>query len=367
MLGLDTGLISSGLFGYNAILVGLALATFHGDSWSWSLVLATVFISVLSSLLFISLGRLLVPYKVPPFTLPFNLALFIYLVASFNMLRLETSPVRPPSLPQHTTQLVEMPSGWVFFEAVFKGVGQVWLADNLAAGIIITAGLALCSPITAFAAVVGSLVGSATALITGAPVTAIASGLYGYNSALTFGCIFGMWFCPSSVTFCVSIFAAVLATVMTDFVSGLFAPYGLPAATVPFCFCALLFDLIQGATPMMMPVPLAQMTVPEDHLERDQTIRRALRAMAAIVKDHKSGDLFRFYMRSAGKMSADKMMRDEDQAIRLFQALNENGDSILELDEFGNMLDAAVPSLLMHCHLSLICQGHSHSTQIATS
>ena len=81
MLRLDAGLISSGLFGYNAILVGLALATFHGDSWSWPLVLATVFISVLSALLFVTLGRLLVPYKVPPFTLPFNLALFIYLVS----------------------------------------------------------------------------------------------------------------------------------------------------------------------------------------------------------------------------------------------------------------------------------------------
>lgn len=266
-------------------------------------------------------------------------------VAAFNMLRLDTSPVRPPALPQNTTQQVEMPSGLVFFEAVFKGVGQVWLADKTAAGVIITTGIALCSPVTAFAAVMGSLVGTATALVTGAPVSAIAAGLYGYNSSLTFGCIFGMWFCPSAVTFCVSTFAAVLATVVTDFVSGMFAPYGLPAATLPFCFCALLFDLIQGSTPMMMPVPLAQMTVPEDHLERDQTIRRALRAMAAIIKDEKSGDLFRFYMRSAGKMSADKMRRDEDQASRLFEALNENGDSILEVEEFGSMLDAAVHRL----------------------
>jgi hypothetical protein len=36
----------------------------------------------------------------------------------------------------------------------------------------------------------------------------------------------------------------------------------------------------QGATPKMVPVPLAQMTVPEDHYERDYTIRRALMAMA---------------------------------------------------------------------------------------
>ena len=57
LLGFDSGLISSGLFGYNAILVGLALSTFHGDSWSWALVLAIVFVSLLSALLFVTLGR----------------------------------------------------------------------------------------------------------------------------------------------------------------------------------------------------------------------------------------------------------------------------------------------------------------------
>ena len=244
----DEGLISSGLFGYNAVLVGLAMATFHGDSWSWPLILATVFVSVLSALLFISLGRLLVPYKAPPFTLPFNLALFIFFVASYNMLRLDTLPVRMPALPytgDAQRDEAGLPSAGVLIEAVFKGVGQVWLADKMEAGVIIAAGIFICSPITAFAALMGSLVGTATAIATGAPITAIASGLYGYNSSLTFGCIFGMWFCPSRVTLVVSIFAAVLATVMTDFMSGIFAPFGLPAATLPFCICALLFDLIQ--------------------------------------------------------------------------------------------------------------------------
>ena len=248
LLCFDDGLISSGLFGYNAVLVGLALATFHGDSWSWSLILAIVFVSVLSALLFVSLGRLLVPYKAPPFTLPFNLALFIFLVASYKMLRLEALPVRTPALP-YTGGAQEaepgQPSADVLIEAVFKGVGQVWLADKTEAGVIITAGILICSPITAFAALMGSLVGSATAIATGAPIAAIASGLYGYNSSLTFGCIFGMWFCPSKMTLVVAISAAALAAVMTDFVSGIFAPIGLPAATLPFCICALLLDLIQ--------------------------------------------------------------------------------------------------------------------------
>jgi len=234
-----------------------------------------------------------------------------------------------------------LPSAGVLIEAVFKGVGQVWLADKMEAGVIITAGIFICSPITAFAALMGSLVGTATAIATGAPITAIASGLYGYNSSLTFGCIFGMWFCPSRVTLVVSIFAAVLATVMTDFMSGIFAPFGLPAATLPFCICALLFDLIQGATPKMVPVPLAQMTVPEDHYERDQTIRRALMAMAAIINQDKSDEFLRPYLPSRNKVISDQKQRDHERASRLFHALDESGDGVLEVEEFGSMLEAA--------------------------
>ena len=283
--------------------------------------------------------------QAPPFTLPFNLALFIYLVASFNMFRIDTHPVRQPALPQPSQQEVIMPELGVFVEAIFKGVGQVWLADKTQAGVIITAGLFICSPIMAFSAAMGSLVGTTTALVTGAPLSAVASGLYGYNSALTFGCIFGMWFCPSTMTFGVATFASVLATIMTDFVSGVFAPVGLPVATMPFCFCALLFDLIQGATPKMMAVPLAQMTVPEDHRDRDQTIRRAFRAMAVIIKEENFGDFFRSYT-SQNKLSADRRQLHEERARQLFHALDNSGDEILEVDEFEDMLVKAVCNLL---------------------
>lgn len=234
-----------------------------------------------------------------------------------------------------------MPEPSVFVEAIFKGVGQVWLADKTQSGVIITVGLFICSPIMAFAAVMGSLVGTATALVTGAPLVAVSSGLYGYNSSLTFGCIFGMWFCPSPVTFCIATFGSVLAAVMTDCFSGVLAPLGLPAATMPFCFCALLFDLIQGSTPKMMAVPLAQMTVPEDHRARDQTIRRAFRAMAIIIKGENFGDFFQSYT-SRNETSTDRRMLREDCACDLFRALDESGDGVLEVDEFEGMLENAV-------------------------
>jgi urea transporter len=68
---------------YNGILVGLALATFQHeddstDSWDGALIIPVVLYSGLSVVFFGALGRLLVPYKVPPYTLPFNFASLMY-------------------------------------------------------------------------------------------------------------------------------------------------------------------------------------------------------------------------------------------------------------------------------------------------
>ena len=70
LLGMDSGLLHSGLFGYNGILVGLCLATFQHpedseEGWDAVLVGPVVIYSAFSTLLFGALARLLVPYKVP--------------------------------------------------------------------------------------------------------------------------------------------------------------------------------------------------------------------------------------------------------------------------------------------------------------
>ncbi len=168
-------------------------------------------------------------------------------------------------------------------------------------GILISAALFICSPTTAFAALMGSLVGNATALGLGGSSAAIASGLYGYNSSLTSACLFGMFFSPTSFTLWISILAAVFSTVITFFVEGLFAPFGLPAVTMSFCLTALSFNLMQGATPKMIPVPLDSMTVPEEHYERVSTIRRVFMVFAVILQNDNSSSLFERYMASKNR------------------------------------------------------------------
>ena len=61
----DQGLVQGGLFGYNALLCGLALATFgNGElhsGWDLNIAVAAVLTSVYSAVLFVTHGKVMAP------------------------------------------------------------------------------------------------------------------------------------------------------------------------------------------------------------------------------------------------------------------------------------------------------------------
>jgi urea transporter len=159
LLGFDTALARSGLFGYNAFLVGLAVATFDSTTkhlgYSVAIIICTIIFASFSSVVFVTLGKLLVPYKSPPLTLPFNLSTIFFLLASANMSRVDLGPVRTPALPDYESPSLEGISAEAFFAGTIRGIGQVFLADNIVTGALVLLGLAVCSRISAVTAYFG--------------------------------------------------------------------------------------------------------------------------------------------------------------------------------------------------------------------
>lgn len=261
MLGFNRDLLNSGLFGYNAFLVGLALATFDSSEkhsgYSASLFIWTVVMASFSSVIFVSLGKLLVPYKSPPLTFPFNFATIMFLIATAEMTRVTVGPVREPALPDYvnTGQDNGQLTARMFFAGVIRGIGQVYLADNLASGILVLAGIAVCSRIAALAALVGSALGAAFAVATGVDATLIEYGLFGFNSSLSVTAMF-MFYVPSFGASILGTLAALLTVVGQQALSGLLQPYGLPFLTLPFCVISLPLIIFQGTTSIVISVPL---------------------------------------------------------------------------------------------------------------
>lgn len=292
-MGFDKSFLSCGLFGYNSFLVGLAIATFDSAEvhmgYNWSAAIGVIITSYFSSVIFVMLGKILAPYKVslctiqlciyipsdrcltkflpniyiqtPPFTLPFNISTLVFLMAMKQMTRNEVD--QEPLVSVAATPLTAR----AFFAGSIRGVGQVFLANNIISGVLVLKAIMLCSRISAVAAFVGSLVGAGVAALVGEDAAAIENGMYGFNSSLTLTAMV-MFYVPSlgSVSF------GVVASVVTVFIQLALEEtlrlYNLPFMTLPFCLAALAFVVIQGTTSNVISVPLSSMTTPEDHLKR---------------------------------------------------------------------------------------------------
>ncbi|UJR20485.1 hypothetical protein I4U23_023613 [Adineta vaga] len=82
-----------------------------------------------------------------------------------------------PNHPYHRLTLI-------FFDSVFRGISQVMFANNPLSGIIITIGLFIGNWELALYALLGTTVSTFTAHVLGFNMSAIRSGLYGYNGCL---------------------------------------------------------------------------------------------------------------------------------------------------------------------------------------
>lgn len=277
LFGFDDGLKQSGLFGYNSLLCGLAIATFDDPNkhtgYSLGPILMVIVFSCFSSILFVFMAKLLVPYKSPPFTLPFNVSVLMYLLAAANINRFETEPVRIPKLPEYDMNIDTTITLSGFFAGCIRGIGQVFLVDNVISGILILAGIAICSRISAVVALFGSFVGAAIGVAVGVPGVEVEKGIYGFNPSLTVIAMY-MFYAPSPSLLILSTIAGSMTVVAQQALDTILLPYGLPYMTLPFCVIALPFVVIRGTSSSFIPIPLSSITVPEDHLKKIRCLRK---------------------------------------------------------------------------------------------
>ena len=161
--------------------------------------------------------------------------------------------------------------GWA--NAIIRGIGQLFFANDIVAGILIVVGIAVASRIAAVFALVGSAVGMLTGMALGANGIAIYNGLWGFNSldaCLAIGGVFYVLTVRSAIlAVCCAIFTAMLFGAL----AALFIPWGLPALTLPFCFGTLAFTIMKYATDKLVPVEPADITTPEGNLRRHREER----------------------------------------------------------------------------------------------
>jgi len=229
---------SDGLLSYNGCLVGCASAVFFP-----SLVTATaVTLAGASAATFatVCFGRI-IP-QMPQWTYGFNAVMLATLLAT------NKASLRVPHLPEtDATQVTATTSIDVVTEATtittisalelmttipLKGLSQVFLVDSSIAGLGVMGAIAMYSPQLAGHAVMGSAIGTACGyFLLDGTADALASGLWGYNSALT---SMAVAFCtvPTRSSLALSAGGAVATAVCYAAIQNAILA---PCLTLPFC------------------------------------------------------------------------------------------------------------------------------------
>lgn len=269
--------IRAGLYGFNGILVGVGFATFLTPAWNGAVLAYIGFIGALSTIVMAALTNVLAGrLGVPPLTLPFNIVTLAFLVAAVGLARGHTGAIIEPqdlaiaesvdSALRPSAEATGSYSPAALANALFRGISQLFLADSMLSGILIIIGMAVCSRIAAGFALLGSALGGATAIALGADGIMVYHGLWGYNSYVSAVAIAGVFFVLTTRTTLLSVACAVAAAILFATLSALFAPWGMPPLTLPFCVATIGFLLLKGVAHRVDPVPLDYVSTPEEHV-----------------------------------------------------------------------------------------------------
>jgi urea transporter len=249
--GLDTDALQNGLWGYNGCLVGCAAAVFISPlpeslqlysplliTAATSGILTTVVGGAASAFVAASLKPAM--GTVPQWTLAFN---FVTLTM---LLRTQPFAGAVPGIPTPVNSLHMLD---VCIHAPLNGISQIFVVESSWSGAGLVGGIALYSPGLAAHLVMGSTVGAISGICMGADANEIASGLWGFNSALSSVAV-GVFFCPSLATYSLSAGGAAATAALFGAMKTIFAGWDAPCLTLPFCItmsgCYLLRDAIPG-------------------------------------------------------------------------------------------------------------------------
>lgn len=234
--------VEAGLHGYNATLVGLALATFLAPgALLWLYVVLGSVVSVVATR---ATFNALKPWDLPALTAPFVFVAWLMLLASYGFAGLSGTSLPSGAVvgayqPYHNAPLDILG----FVQGVFKSISQVFLkADGIAALLLVT-GLFVSSPAAAAFAVGGATLAVATAHLLGAESDLITGGLLGFSPVLTAITLGTVSYRPSLRVAGYAALGTAFTVVVQAAMNVALTPMAIPALTAPFVLVSWLFLL----------------------------------------------------------------------------------------------------------------------------
>lgn len=235
-IGLDKQAWRDGLWGYNGALIGCAISVFGPSSLPF-MVLSTMVGAAATPVLSASLKSAV---SMPQWTWSFNLVALTSLLRSRPLLNTASSSADAVSIAPPGFQDIAL--------SPLTGISQIFVVNSHLTGAGIVAATYMYSPKLAWHAVGGSFTGCLVGIMSGADLTDITNGLWGYNSALASMAV-GSFFVHSRNTMILSATSAAASAALFGAMQTVFGTYGAPCLTLPFCTVASACYLLEGHIP----------------------------------------------------------------------------------------------------------------------
>jgi urea transporter/murein DD-endopeptidase MepM/ murein hydrolase activator NlpD len=249
ILGYNKYLLVSGLYGFNALLVGLGVGLIYQPSPELFLLIAVA--AVTCFFLTIAFQGVLGKYGLPYLSVPFLITIWIVVLSgnSLNALHISERGIftynELYAIGGQTFvniyDFLEKSIGSSFLKIYFHSLGAIFFQTHLLAGIIISIGLLIYSRITFVLSVLGYSVAYLFYQIVGIEFNALGYTFIGFNYILTAIALGGYYLVPGRVSFSWIILllpAVVLITTSTQQIFIIFriSPYSLPFNMVVLMF-----------------------------------------------------------------------------------------------------------------------------------
>lgn len=234
--------LAAGLYGYNGVLVGLALPTFLAPGpllWVYVVLGAAVSVVVM-----LGTANVVKPWGVSALTFPFVLTTWLLLLATYGF-----SGLAGAALPSGGVVVAFEPTAASplkvadFIQGVLQSISQVFLKESSVAALLLLAGLAMNSLAAAAFALGGAILAVITAHLFGTESELITGGLLGFSPVLTAITLGTVAYRPSLRVAAYTALAVVFTVIAQAALNVALSPFAIPALTAPFVLVSWLFLL----------------------------------------------------------------------------------------------------------------------------
>ncbi|MBK6966170.1 MAG: urea transporter [Bacteroidales bacterium] len=287
-LGLNHYNISSGFYGFNALLVGLGLGMAVQPSFAFYAIVP--FVAFTTLLLSITFEGLLGKYGLPYLTIPFLISIWLAELAIRSYSGLEPSDsgiFTMNTLYARGGEQVLKIYNWfgdvewpLAIETYFKSLGAIFFQYHLLAGIIIAIGLLIYSRIALLLSILGFGAAWFFYLLIGANMHDLDYGFIGFNFILTAIALGGFFMIASKWSL---LWVLILTPIVSLVISGttaLLLPYQLTVYSLPFNIVVLMFLYAMKFRERMLLKPetvMVQHFSPEENLYAGMNARERFR------------------------------------------------------------------------------------------